>query len=112
MGVYPLGLGGEPGYPTGREIDWCWPMVGCWCMAFSMLWGGGGYTPDSIDTKAVVTLTKQDDEFAVTAVGLTMSATIPGIDQKEFDEIAGKAKSGCPISKLLKADISLDGKLG
>ena len=86
--------------------------AGCFSMAFSMLLGEAGYTPDSIDTKAVVTLTKQDDGFAVTAVALTMSATIPGIDQKEFDEIAGKAKSGCPISKLLKADISLDAKLG
>tara|TARA_R110000751_G_scaffold73345_4_gene148356 strand:+ start:699 stop:1124 length:426 start_codon:yes stop_codon:yes gene_type:complete len=85
--------------------------AGCFSMAFSMLLGEAGYTPDSVDTKAVVTLSKQDDGFAVTAVALTMSAAIPGIEQKEFDEIAGKAKSGCPISKLLKADISLSASL-
>ena len=86
--------------------------AGCFSMAFSMLLGEAGYTPSSIDTKAEVTLSKQDDGFAVTAVALTMNATIPGIDQKTFDDIAGKAKQGCPISKLLNADISLKASLG
>ena len=86
--------------------------AGCFSMAFSMLLGEAGYTPSSIDTKAEVTLSKQDDGFAVTAVALTMNATIPGIDQSTFEEIADKAKKGCPISKLLNADISLEAKLG
>ena len=86
--------------------------AGCFSMAFSMLLGEAGYTPSSIDTKAEVTLSKQDDGFAVTAVALTMHATIHGIDQSTFEEIADKAKKGCPISKLLNADISLEAKLG
>ena len=86
--------------------------AGCFSMAFANLLGEAGYTPSSIDTKAEVTLSKQDDGFAVTAVALTMNATIPDIDQKTFDDIAGRAKQGCPISKLLNADISLKASLG
>jgi len=82
--------------------------AGCFSMAFSMLLGEENFTPDSIDTKATVTLEKQDDGFTITAVHLQMQARIPGIDQAKFEEIAGKAKSGCPVSKLLNADITLD----
>ncbi|MGH1450794.1 MAG: OsmC family protein [Pseudomonadaceae bacterium] len=85
--------------------------AGCFSMAFSMLLGEEGFTPDGIDTKATVTLEKQDDGFAVTAVHLDMRARIPGIDQGKFEEVANKAKTGCPISKLLKADITLDAVL-
>lgn len=85
--------------------------AGCFSMAFSMLLGEEGFTPDSIDTKATVTLDKQDGGFAVTAVQLEMTAKIPGISKEQFEEIANKAKAGCPISKLLKADISLEASL-
>ena len=83
----------------------------CFSMAFSMLLGEENFTPDSIDTKATVTLEKQSDGFAVTAVHLEMNARIPAIDQVKFEEIAGKAKVGCPISKLLNAEITLDATL-
>lgn len=85
--------------------------AGCFSMAFSMLLGEEGFTPDSIDTKATVTLDKVPDGFAVTAVHLVMQARIPKIDQAAFESIANKAKAGCPISKLLKADITLDATL-
>ncbi len=85
--------------------------AGCFSMAFAMLLGEENFTPDSIDTQATVTLEKQSDGFAVTAVHLKMQARIPGIEQSKFDEIAGKAKSGCPISKLLNAKITLDATL-
>ena len=83
----------------------------CFSMAFSMLLGEENFTPDSIDTQATVTLEKQSDGFAVTAVHLQMKARIPAIDQAKFEEIAGKAKTGCPISKLLNAEITLDSTL-
>lgn len=83
----------------------------CFSMAFSMLLGEENFTPDSIDTKATVTLEKQSDGFAVTAVHLEMNARIPAIDQMKLEEIAGKAKVGCPISKLLNAEITLDATL-
>lgn len=85
--------------------------AGCFSMAFSMLLGEEGFTPEAIDTHAAVTLEKQDDGFAVTAVHLEMRARIPGIADGQFEEIANKAKAGCPISKLLKADITLDAVL-
>lgn len=85
--------------------------AGCFSMAFSMLLGEEGFTPDSIDTKATVTLDKVDDGFAITAVHLLMKATIPKIDQAAFQTIANKAKAGCPVSKLLNADITLDATL-
>jgi osmotically inducible protein OsmC len=85
--------------------------AGCFSMAFSMLLGEEGFTPDSVDTKASVTLDKVADGFAVTAVHLVMRAKIPKIDQAAFEAIANKAKAGCPISKLLKADITLEATL-
>lgn len=85
--------------------------AGCFSMAFAMLLGEEKLTPDSIDTKATVTLEKKSDGFTVTAVQLDMRARIPGINQAKFDEIAGKAKVGCPISKLLNAEITLNATL-
>lgn len=85
--------------------------AGCFSMAFSMLLGLEGFTPDSIDTHATVTLEEQSDGFAVTAVHLEMTARIPGLDLTMFNEVAGKAKVGCPISKLLNASITLDATL-
>lgn len=83
----------------------------CFSMAFSMLLGEENFTPDSIDTQATVTLEKQDDGFAITAIHLNMTARIPGIEQSMFDTIAQKAKSGCPVSKVLNATITLEATL-
>ena len=85
--------------------------AGCFSMAFSLQLGNAGYTPDSIDTKAKVTLEKDGDGFRITKVHLDMTAKIPGIDDDEFQNIAKAAKEGCPVSKLLNADITLDAKL-
>lgn len=85
--------------------------AGCFSMAFSLQLGNAGYTPDSIDTKAKVTLEKDGDGFSITKVHLDMTAKIPGIDDDEFQNIAKAAKEGCPVSKLLNADITLDAKL-
>ena len=56
-------------------------------------------------------LEKQDDGFAITSVHLTLNAKIPGADDAKFQELAGKAKAGCPVSKLLNTNITLDAKL-
>ncbi|ART79009.1 OsmC family protein [Oceanisphaera avium] len=85
--------------------------AGCFSMAFSLLLGEENFTPDSIDTKATVTIEEQNGSFTVTAVRLVMTASIPGISQEKFAEIADKAKVGCPISKLLNTDITLDATL-
>jgi len=85
--------------------------AGCFSMALAMMLGEAGFTPDRIDTIAEVTLDKQADGFAITAVHLTLKAKVPGANEKEFLDVANKAKAGCPVSKVLNATISLDATL-
>lgn len=85
--------------------------AGCFTMALSLILGEAGLTAEKMETKADVTLEKQDDGFAITAVHLTLQAKIPGTDDAKFQELAAKAKAGCPVSKLLKADITLEATL-
>ena len=85
--------------------------AGCFSMALSMMLGEAGLTPERIDTEAQVTLDKQDDGFAITAVYLVLKAKVPGASEEQFKEIANKAKAGCPVSKVLNADITLDATL-
>lgn len=83
----------------------------CFSMALSGQLGAAGMTADAIDTTATVTLEKVGDGFEVTKVHLDLTAKIPGADEAKFKEAAEGAKAGCPISKLLKAEITLDAKL-
>ncbi|OZY37748.1 OsmC family peroxiredoxin [Pseudomonas lundensis] len=85
--------------------------AGCFSMALSMILGEAGLTAESIDTTAEVTLDKQGDGFAITAVHLVLKAKVPGATQQQFDELTTKAKEGCPVSKVLKAEITLDATL-
>jgi len=85
--------------------------AGCFSMALSAELGKANFTPDSIDTTAVVTLDLHDKP-TVTKIHLTTQAKIPSIDKAKFDEIAAGAKVGCPISRLLAAaEITLDATL-
>jgi lipoyl-dependent peroxiredoxin len=83
----------------------------CYSMALSLGLGDAGLTADSIDTKAVVSLDKDGEGFTITAVHLTCEAKVPGADKATFDRIAEATKQGCPVSKVLKADITLDARL-
>ncbi|MFG0321381.1 OsmC family protein [Pseudomonas putida] len=85
--------------------------AGCFSMALSMMLGEAGLTAERIDTVAEVTLDKQADGFAITAVHLVLRAKVPGASEAQFLEIANKAKEGCPVSKVLNAKISLDAAL-
>jgi lipoyl-dependent peroxiredoxin len=85
--------------------------AGCFSMALSNLLGKEGFTADEIRTSAEITLDKVDEGFEITASHLTVTARIPGVDQAKFEEIANKVKVGCPVSKVLKARITLDVKL-
>ena len=80
-------------------------------MALSLILGEAGLTAERMDTTAEVTLDKAADGYAITKVHLTLKAKIPGADKAKFDELAAKAKAGCPVSKLLKAEITLDATL-
>src|SRR3954463_2251580 len=86
--------------------------AGCFSMALSGQLGGLGMTADSIDTNATVTMEKLEAGWTVTKVHLDVTAKIPNADKAKFDEAANKAKAGCPISRLLKAEITMDARLG
>jgi osmotically inducible protein OsmC len=85
--------------------------AGCFAMAFSLMLTEAGFTADSIEATAVVTLDLHGEAPTITKSALTMKAKIPNIDKAKFDELAHKAEHGCPISRLLKADITLDATL-
>lgn len=85
--------------------------AGCFTMALSLILGEAKFTAEQMDTSAKVTLEQIDGGFAITAVHLTLKAKIPGIDQATFEELTAKAKAGCPVSKVLKANITLDASL-
>lgn len=85
--------------------------AGCYAMAFSLMLGDAGYEPSEIDAKAEVSLVEDDGGFKIDAIKLTVTATIDGISDDEFQKIANQAKEGCPVSKVLNADISLDANL-
>lgn len=80
----------------------------CFTMALSKILGEAGFTADKMETSAVVTLEQVDGGFAITAIHLSLTAKIPGASQGEFEELAGKAKAGCPVSKVLNTEITLD----
>jgi osmotically inducible protein OsmC len=83
----------------------------CFTMALSKILGEAGLTAERMDTAAEVKLEKLDAGFAITAVHLVLKAKIPGTDRTTFESLAAKAKAGCPVSKALKADITLDAAL-
>ena len=83
----------------------------CFTMALSLILGEAKLTAEQLDTTASVTLEKLADGYAITAVHLTLQAKVPGADDATFQQLAAKAKAGCPVSKLLKAEISLDATL-
>ena len=85
--------------------------AGCFSMAFSMILGQAGFTPDKIETTAAISLEPKDGGFAITASHLDVTASIPGIDEATFQDLAGKAKAGCPVSKVLNAEITMDARL-
>ncbi|MFZ0820114.1 MAG: OsmC family protein [Candidatus Acidiferrales bacterium] len=85
--------------------------AGCFTMALSAQLSGAGFTPESIETSAAVTLDKLEAGWTITKVHLDVTARVPGADQAAFDTAAANAKSGCPISRLLKAEITMTAKL-
>jgi osmotically inducible protein OsmC len=85
--------------------------AGCFSMALSLILGEAGLTAERIETHAEVTLDKVGDGFEIISSHLVVLAKIPGADNARFEELANKAKAGCPVSKLMKAKITMDAKL-
>jgi lipoyl-dependent peroxiredoxin len=83
----------------------------CFTMALSLILGQANLTAERMDTTAEVTLEQVEGGYAITASHLTLKAKVPGADRATFENLAAKAKAGCPVSKLLKAEITLDATL-
>lgn len=84
--------------------------AGCFAMALSLILGQAGYTPDSLEVQAEVTM--NPDKLELTGSHLTLKAKVPNITKEKFLECANAAKDGCPISKAIRVPISLDATLG
>jgi len=85
--------------------------AGCFTMALSAELGKAGITPESLETTATISMEKQDAGFTITKSHLDVTARIPNADKAAFEKAADAAKSGCPVSKLLKAEITMTAKL-
>jgi osmotically inducible protein OsmC len=102
----------EDGQGTNPEELIAAAHAGCFSMALSGQLGQAGLTPESINTTAAVTLEKTDAGFTITDIHLDVTANVPGADQAAFETAANNAKAGCPVSRLLNAEITMDARLG
>src|SRR6188768_1651050 len=101
----------EDGIGTNPEELIAAAHAGCFSMALSGQLGNAGMTAESINTTASVTLDKVEGGFAITTVHLEVTARIPGADEAAFMTAANNAKAGCPISKVLNAEITMNASL-
>ena len=100
---------GEPGTNPEELIGAA--HASCFSMALSMILGEKGYTADAIDTQAKVTLSQSDAGFDISSIHLDVEASVSGADDAAFQEAAETAKANCPVSKVLKSDITMSAKL-
>ena len=100
---------GDPG--TNPEELISAAHAGCFTMALAFQLQTAGFTPDSLTTEAAVSPDSRDGGFTITKSALTLTAKVPGLDQAKFAELAGVAEKTCPVSRLLKAEITLDATL-
>ena len=85
--------------------------AGCFTMALAASLGRAGFTPKRLATQATVTLELLGGNWSISGVHLENEAWVPGISAEKFAQIAVDAKANCPVSRLLRADISLNAKL-
>jgi lipoyl-dependent peroxiredoxin len=101
----------ESGVGTNPEELIAAAHAGCFSMALSGQLGGANLKPERITTTATVSMEKLDTGWTLTAVHLDVAAKVPGATAAAFETAAGNAKSGCPISRVLNAKITMDAKL-
>jgi osmotically inducible protein OsmC len=85
--------------------------AGCFTMATSASLGKAGFNPERLSTEATLNLEQVQGAWTITSIRLELRGRVPGISQEKFSEIAADAKANCPVSRVLKADITLDAKL-
>jgi lipoyl-dependent peroxiredoxin len=101
----------EDGRGTNPEELIAAAHAGCFTMALSAQLGNAGITPESLETTASLSLEKLDAGWTITKIHLDVAARIPGADKSAFQKAAENAKAGCPISRLLKAEITMNARL-
>jgi osmotically inducible protein OsmC len=101
----------EDGVGTNPEELIAAAHAGCFSMALSAQLDSVGLKADAIDTKAALTIEKSDAGFTITKIHLELRARIPNADDAKFQKAAADAKAGCPVSRVLNAEITLDAKL-
>jgi len=101
----------ESGTGTNPEELIAAAHAGCFTMALAAQLGGAGFTPQELSTQATLTLEQVSGNWTITAVHLELSGRVPNIDRAKFDALAADAKANCPVSRVLKANITLDAKL-
>jgi lipoyl-dependent peroxiredoxin len=103
----------ESGAGTNPEELIAAAHAGCFTMAMSAALTGAGFTADSLQTTATLNFENvPGSSWTITAIHLATVAKIPGISAEKFAEVAAGAKANCPVSRVLKAEITLDAKLG
>jgi osmotically inducible protein OsmC len=85
--------------------------AGCFTMALSAQLGTMNFTPQSLRTTAAVTLEKLEAGWTISKIHLDVSAKVPGISASAFESAAASAKANCPVSRLLKAEITMEARL-
>jgi osmotically inducible protein OsmC len=108
---YSFGTRFENGKGTNPEELVAAAQAGCFTMALSAQLGERGLKPERLDTNADLTFEKADSGWTVTSIHLSVRGRVPGADAAAFDKAANDAKTGCPISRLLKTTITMDTKL-
>jgi osmotically inducible protein OsmC len=85
--------------------------AGCFTMALAFRLQAAGFTPTELDTESVVTLEQDKETFRISRSALTLRAIVPNLDQDTFDRLAHDAEQNCPVSRILRAEITLDARL-
>ena len=85
--------------------------AGCFTMALAFQLQAGGYLPTQLTTEAAISLEPEGQGFKITRSALTLRASVPGLDEATFNELAEAAEKNCPLSKVINAEITLDAKL-
>jgi len=101
----------ENGVGTNPEELLAAAHAGCFTMALSAQLGAAGLTATKLETTATISLEKVGDGFSITKSHLDLTAKVPGADKTKFDTAVKNAETGCPVSKLFKAEISVSAKL-
>ena len=101
----------EDGAGTNPEELIAAAHAGCFTMQLSALLGNAGFSPEELSTEAALTLEQVSGTWTITTIHLKLKGRVPGIDAAKFDEIAATAKASCPVSRVLKAETTLESHL-